>query len=322
MLRELNRFYESRGISPVGFGCPSRSACSAQSPHFTEAKASFVGPSYEERRLPRLLFLSLDSGSADPDPRRRTAEAVRRQNLATDVEALPKNKHWYRTHELAFELLRQFKADLTVADTRLYFAHVNSAKCCQNKPQRKLADNTLFENCRRFIPGELRILSPDVVVTQGGWAKAAILKGFAVPQHDVRTVDGAHYETGFIELEPGRKCLWLQTYHPANFGLFYPQRTHCWPLYAETVGRFWLSPENRRDREQPRADLRRRRPLANSTGTVRCEVCKRPFPPPTSGGTVCGPQCAKERAATAERHALIAAQAREWLAARRRRDGA
>ena len=155
-----------------------------------------------------------------------------------------KGKHWYRTHELALDLLGQFKAGLTVADTRLYFAHVNSAKCCQNKPQKKQADRTLFENCRRFIPEELRLLSPDIIVTQGGPAKDAILKGFDVPQHDVRTVNGAHYETGFIELEPeSKRALWLHTYHPGNYGRFHPQRTHCWPLYAKVVGGFWLSQE-------------------------------------------------------------------------------
>ena len=249
MLERLTEFYESHEISPVAFDCPSRAACSANSPHFTEAKASFVGPRYEERALPRLLFLSPDSGSGRSDSQQRTAEAVRTQNLACDVAALPKNRHWYRTHEMAWELLRQFEPQLTVADTRLYFAHVNSAKCCLNKLGKKQADSTLFENCRRFIPGELRILDPDVVVTQGDRAKDAILKSFAVRRRVVRTVESAprfsrdaHYETGFIELERDVKTsLWLQTYHPTNFGHFNPQRTHCWPLYSEEVGRFWRS---------------------------------------------------------------------------------
>ena len=248
MLRKLNVFYEEHGILPDRFRCSSFSACSAGSPRFTSAKASHVGPRYEERELPRLLFLSLDSGSADPDPRQRTAEAVRKGNLAYDVAALPKNKHWYRTHEMAFELLRQFKPELTVVDTRLYFAHVNSAKCCQNKSGKKQADKALFENCRRFIPGELRLLSPDIVVTQGRLAKVAIQESFDVLQHDERTLpasdykNDAHYETGLIELEPGAETvLWLHSYHPGNYGHFNPQRKHCWPLYAEAVGRFWLS---------------------------------------------------------------------------------
>lgn len=251
MLENLTTFYETHGISPVNFRCSSRAACSARYPHFTEAKASFVGPRYEDRTLPRLLFLSLDSGSGHQDPQRRTAQAVQLRELRRDVEKLPKHRHWYRTHEMALELLRQFDVQLQVADTRLYFAHVNSAKCCQNKSGRKTADSTLFENCRRFIPEELRILNPDIVVTQGDPAKDAILKSFAVRRHVVRTVESdprfqhdAHYETGLIELKPEWKtCLWLQTYHPSAFGRFNPQRTHCWPLYAEEVGRFWLSRE-------------------------------------------------------------------------------
>ena len=248
MLDTLNAFYSSHGISPVGFRCPFRPACSVGAPHFTEAKASFVGPRYEERTLPRLLFLSLDSGSGRHDPHSRTVEAVRKRELARDVAALPKNRHWYRTHEMAFKLLRQFEPQLSLVDARLYFAHVNSAKCCQNKPGKKRADSTLFEYCRHFIPEELRILKPDVVVTQGHPAKEAIRKSFDVRGHVSRDVVSAHYirdahyETGLIELEPdGHMFLWLQTHHPNDFGRFNPQRVHCWPLYAEEVGRFWRS---------------------------------------------------------------------------------
>lgn len=250
MLRRLNLYYERHGILPDDFRCASYSACSAGSPKFTEAKASHVGPRYGERGVPRLLFLSLDSGSAQADPRLRTAEAVRRRNLALDVAQLPRNKHWYRTHEMAFELLRRFKPGLTVGDTPLYFAHVNSAKCCQNKSERSQADKVLFENCRRFIPGELRLLRPDVVVTQGGWAEEAVRRSFDIQEHRRRglRVEGykldARYETGLIELgaEAGT-ALWLHTYHPNNYGRFNPQRKGCWPLYADEVGRFWRSRE-------------------------------------------------------------------------------
>ena len=113
---------------------------------------------------------------------------------------------------------------------------------------RKQADSVLFENCRRFIPGELRLLSPDIVVTQGVWAKLAIQESFDVLQHDERTLpasdykNDAHYETGLIELELGAETvLWLHSYHPGNYGHFNPQRKHCWPLCARAVGRFWLS---------------------------------------------------------------------------------
>ena len=91
MLQELNAFYDEHGILPVRFRCPSRTVCSVDSPNFTETKASLVGPLYEERRLPRLLFLSLDSGSAERLSERRTAEFQRRDALVEDVAALPKH---------------------------------------------------------------------------------------------------------------------------------------------------------------------------------------------------------------------------------------
>ena len=247
MLRELTAFYESQGISPANFRCRHCRECSDEATNFTEAKASHVGPRYGLEDLPRLLFLSLDSGSACPHPQERTAEAVRRQNLAMCVECLPKNKHWYCTHELAFHLLHQFKADLTLPDTRLYFAHVNSAKCCQNNSGRREASHILFDNCRKFIPGELGVLMPDIIVTQGKQAEKAIKHNFCISERSSLSapVAGyklkARYETGLIELEPnGKKCLWLQTHHP-RYGGFYPQKEHCWPKYVKKVKRFWRS---------------------------------------------------------------------------------
>ena len=95
-------------------------------------------------------------------------------------------------------------------------------------------DSILFENCHRFLPDELRILKPDVVVTQGSQAENAILRSFAVRRHVVRTIASAprfrrdaHYETGLIEIGPDMMTsLWLQTFHPSNFGHFNPQRAH------------------------------------------------------------------------------------------------
>lgn len=244
LLEELTRFYDQNGIHPLRFRCPSRLSCSANSPRFTEAKATFVGPRYGDGNLPRLLFLSLDSGSASSDPAERTPEAVRRGELETDVTALEKNRHWYRTHELAYVLLHRFKPDLTIADTWLYFAHANSAKCCQNKPGRSQADGRLFRNCQRFIPGELRVLDPDIIVTQGDAAMNAIRASFAVRQRDrdVRIVADALYGTGIIEPRH-RKVLWLHTYHPGAWGSFNRQRRHCWRLYADAVERFWAGRE-------------------------------------------------------------------------------
>ena len=238
MLARLAAYYEVKGIAPHDFRCCHAEACSAASPRFTTVKASFVGPEYAKGSGPRLLFLSLDSGSAEADPRRKTIEAVQHQELREDVGALAKNKHWYLTHELAWVLLRHFHPRLMITNTSPYFAHVNSAKCCQNKPQRGKAHGMLFENCREFIPGELAVLQPDIIVTQGDEAKKVIVQACRVVKHERKDVEGAAYETGLLDLVPGKQTLWLQTYHPNNYGKFHPQRKKCWPLYVEAVKQF------------------------------------------------------------------------------------
>src|SRR5690606_234200 len=146
---------------------------------FTTAKEAFVSSGYVKHELPRIVFLSLDSGSAEKDPHLKTLESVRIwEEEKENVLALPKNKHWYRTHELAYTILRNFRLDLRIDQARHYFAHVNSAKCCMNNPQRAQANQILFDNCGEFTPGELEILDPDIIITQGKWAKLVIDKAF------------------------------------------------------------------------------------------------------------------------------------------------
>ncbi len=246
ILKTLQSYYEEQKIAAHGFDCPHRDECSTESPGFTEAKASYVGPLYgETAKLPRLLFLSLDSGSADEEPENRTLEGVRKWNVECDVERLPRNRHWYRTHELAQRLFAPFRPGISVADTRLFFAHVNSAKCCQNNPGRAQANPTLFKNCCAFIPEELKILEPEIIVTQGKWAKEAICEGFEIQEHTCKLLDvngyrnPALYETGEIEIGSETRALWISTYHPAAFGYFNPQRKQCWDCYAAAVKEFW-----------------------------------------------------------------------------------
>lgn len=183
MLERLSDYYRAAGISAIGFGCRYERECRATAARFTTAKESYVGPKYEAGARPRLVFLSLDSGSASDVADAKTLAAVRRQTLEEDVGRLPHGKHWYLTHELAFALLRPFYPDLTIADSRLYFAHVNSAKCCANNPQRAQASDVLFDNCRAFLPGELAILSPDVIVSQGQAARSVITRAMTVRDH-------------------------------------------------------------------------------------------------------------------------------------------
>ena len=219
MFQRLSRYYQDNGILSTSFTCQHKEECSGGSPKFTGPKSAFVSTGYENRssNLPRLLFLSLDSGDGDKDDRNRLPEALRQQEeIERDVLALPKHKHWYRTHELAWYIFKRFRPSIRLEEAKGYFAHANSAKCCMNKPQRKQADRILFRNCQKYLQGELEILCPDIIVTQGAEAKKAVASFY----ESLRCID----EHASIIGMNSRKVFWLHTYHPGNWGAFNRQR--------------------------------------------------------------------------------------------------
>ena len=234
MLEALQRYYREQGILSTVFICPHKDDCKRGLDRFTGPKSAFVGAGYTRRAFPRLLFLSLDSGSGAKNANDRLPEAVRQAEMGTNVlRDLDKNEHWFLTHELAWYLLRRFDADLSLENARIYFAHANAAKCCQNKPGRKQADPRLFDNCRKYLPGELRALRPDVLVTQGQQAKRSI-----------RTIYGdgkpLHEDTDAVRIEiDNRPVVWLHTYHP-RYGGFWTQRDdgRGWKRYADLIYEF------------------------------------------------------------------------------------
>lgn len=242
MLQELEDYYRRNGILSTSFTCSFQHDCQGDCESFTGPKSAFVSSGYAEAELPRLLFLSLDSGSGDADPKNRIPSTVQRQEeWERDLNTLHKHKHWYRTHELAWYILRKFNPRLQIGEARRFFAHANSAKCCMNKRQRKKADKQLFRNCRRYIQGELAILDPEIIVTQGNEAKVAVES--IVPSPDQKFDDFAS-----IIFLNNRKVFWLHTYHPNNWGAFNRQRKFDkergvatgWEYYSVMIERFVL----------------------------------------------------------------------------------
>ena len=237
MYDELTTYYRLNGISALDFCCPLFSSCSQNFPStFTTAKESFISRKYVTHELPRIVFISLDSGSAETDPALKTLESVRRwEEEGENVLGLHRNKHWYRTHELAFTLLRKFKNDLKLEEAKHYFAHINSAKCCENKPGREQASQLLFDNCRRFLPGELEILDPDIIVTQGKWGKLAIDRVFpqlASPDDIPESLS----EVKIIALND-HPVIWIETFHPRYSGFHTKNRSH-YSQYEMIVRKF------------------------------------------------------------------------------------
>jgi hypothetical protein len=240
MLPELEAYYREAGILATAFHCDHVDECGAGCPEFTGPKSAFVSTGYENGMLPRLLFLSLDSGSGDKVDLNRLPQAVRQQEeVDEDVLSLEKYKHWYRTHELAWYILSHFKLGIRLDEAKSYFAHANSAKCCMNRPQRQKAKSTLFRNCQGYLSGELAILKPDIVVTRGNEARLtihALLSG-VIEQFD--------QFASIIELG-GRRIFWLHTYHPRYWGGFNRQRNFDreaqvamgWVKYANLIAQF------------------------------------------------------------------------------------
>lgn len=240
MLTELEQYYARSGILATKFTCKHKKECSAGCMDFTGPKSAFVSKGYEHGNFPRVLFLSLDSGSGKKISKQRLPLAVRSLEESTDVLALPKHKHWFRTHELAWYFLKLFNPQLQIEETKSYFAHANSAKCCMNKAQKKKADQILFKNCQEYLGSELLILDPDILITQGSEAKKAILK---LLQQQVRKID----DYASIILLNHKQVFWLHTYHPNNWGKFNRQRSYNrdtgiadgWVFYAKRAFK-WL----------------------------------------------------------------------------------
>ena len=117
MFDELHRYYDSLGIGAERFACRHYADCSQGAERSTTAKEAFVGTEDERGTCPRLLFLSLDSGSADSNPSHKTLEAVRRHEMAERVAALPRGRHWHVTHEMTLALLGALVPVLTLEHT-------------------------------------------------------------------------------------------------------------------------------------------------------------------------------------------------------------
>jgi hypothetical protein len=240
-MQRARNYYRKSRISPEHFTCGHKKECQADCPKFTGPKEPHIGSKYELGHYPRILFLSLDPGLEQNGSYKRTAPEVRKWAEACIVEKCPKGSHWYVTHEMAIELLKAYKPGLSLNNVAPYFAHSNAAKCCQNKVHRKQADAKLFRNCSDYIGGELEILQPNVLVTQG-------MKAFEAAKHAIgdETISSLSPLTwpaakkgtyGVLEIG-GRKVLWFATLHPkARKGMFQRQRKLFWKKWSVVIGR-------------------------------------------------------------------------------------
>lgn len=222
MIRRLRFYLESKGISAKGFKCCHYKECKGDNPNFVKATEPYIGADYIKNELPRVLFVSLDPGSADKDPDSRTLVVIKNiEDSGDNPLSFRRGQHWYETHELAWRLLRKFLPGLQFKHIGSYFAHTNSAKCCQNNKGMAQAKDIMFNNCREYLPKEIEILDPDILVTQG--EKARWVVEWGIYSSDKECYKSAvRLETCIEEcyvhlITIGEKeIIWLNTYHPAS----------------------------------------------------------------------------------------------------------
>ena len=238
MLANLENYYRESGILSTAFQCKHERECrghlpltpeSATSPQdakntFTKAKAAFVGDRYCEC-VPRLLFVSLDPGSAltDKDPgynyildesrspegvKKGELDRIRRNRLGKGLLSL----RLHATNKMAALILGK-----PTDEVMCFYAHVNTVKCSMNKKKREQADKRLFVNCREYLRGEIDILAPDVIITLGKEAKEGVARIFSVsppPQW------AQEYK---VVLRDGKEAVWFPSCHSSNYGLYKKQ---------------------------------------------------------------------------------------------------
>ena len=226
----VETYYERSGILSTSFTCEFKSACQRNGA-VSGPKSAFVGSRYGSVGLPRLLFVSLDAGWAEMNNAKRTPSGVREDLEGKRVEQLPRHAHWYRTHELAWAILREFDDRLRLDDITPYFAHTNAAKCCTNSGN--TASQVAYLNCHRYLAGEITALDPDIVVTQG---KEAKFGADALVDKITKCIDKPAAEVLLCE----RRRFLLHTYHPRYARGFYGQRKDSdgWKTYAAKIRKF------------------------------------------------------------------------------------
>jgi hypothetical protein len=221
----LHQYYEQQEIA-VGskFRCPHSDECErAVAPKLLMGRGSeaYVGSRYGDRF--KIVVVGLDRGEGAEDVWGRSSEI---EGLPTDGKGL--NPQMKGTLVTLRAILREDECE----NIWTQFAMINAAKCCYGN--RRTVPDPLYCECSGFGFGELSLLSPQIIVTQGKNAKKPVelrpssiaddWAEYMVEQHPSgdRTQELVASMEWMIdrhihEIVLGeRKCLWLETPHPAD----------------------------------------------------------------------------------------------------------
>lgn len=261
MENKLKEYYEEVGITSVkgvtdregnydyekmfdSFCCPNkddcRNACKLDherkrsgggtkflfSPRTEEAEGSTVSQYYSEKkykghRIPRIVVVSLSAS----EPMEKKPELAEGKSFS-----LPSRSHWRGTTTTIRSLLDPFYRCLDPVEDykslkiimELFF-HVRTAKCFSNSDGKKQEPAQLYKNCGGYLSEEVRILEPDVVVTQGGAAHDKSRKyvfeknAERTPKREVEGIADADSIARIVHLKEGnRRVYWLRSFFPGS----------------------------------------------------------------------------------------------------------
>ena len=212
--------------------CPRKQLCDSGQHNFSKKpKMPYIGKDYGNNpQIPNLLFVSLDSGEERENY--HTIEEIR-----NDVETYPprknpgkgKVKHWYQTFDIATLFLDKYldesvKQGVSYVDSSV--AHTNSAKCTQNKDNKKQADEYVFNNCRGFVVEEIPLFNADIIITQGIPARKCLDAYIASESIVLETKhNGKDVKLPiYIREINTKRILHIPMYHPSYFKGYWGQK--------------------------------------------------------------------------------------------------
>jgi hypothetical protein len=96
-----------------------------------------------------------------------------------------------------------------------FFAHTHSTRCKDASLGRKEGNKLMFANCRGFLKGEVDVMCPDIIVTQGARAKDAMWNAFPVIRR-VPMPNNPHHKAFYeiVQLSDGHTAIKIVAWHP------------------------------------------------------------------------------------------------------------
>jgi hypothetical protein len=237
MLDRLDRYYHEQNISASDFKCKHLNACRSvcKPGEMVSLPEAYVGPEYvgpkDEAetplpRLPRLLFVSSDPNDSswvkgDYATTWFSLKNIRDDKLQNHRWA-PAKTHWGQTLKLAGALLAPFALKCLskgIDQDKIveYIAHANSTRCKDCTIGSKEGNPIMRSNCRDNLVGEVIIMQPAIIVTQGKRAREALAEAFRVIR---RVAMPGHPDTIYqlVQLDENHTAIMIVAKHPCARG--------------------------------------------------------------------------------------------------------